>query len=110
MDDVKTSAGSTIRESSELDIHELATEQLSSAKQQIESSYSNLLREYNDLAEGYEKLKKHFDEETKFHQEQTSQNARVMADMQETINNLKLQLSDALAGRSISPGVGSGDD
>ena len=74
-------------------------------RQQMDANYSKLLKEYNDLADGYEKLKKQFEQEMKFHQEQTSQNATVMADMQDTINSLKLQLNDALAGRSLSPGV-----
>ncbi|XP_032227356.2 uncharacterized protein LOC5503188 isoform X2 [Nematostella vectensis] len=72
-------------------------------KSDIQSSYVKLLKEYNDLAEGYESLRRHMDEETKFHQEQTSQNAALMAEMQDTINQLRLQLADAMAGRTGSP-------
>ena len=62
-------------------------------------------QEHNDLTESFERVRQHLDEETKFHQEQTSQNAAVMAEMQDTINQLKEQLADALLGRSPSSGV-----
>lgn len=105
---VKTSAESTRYETTQSDLkddeggHEEEDTKPPSAKQHLESNYGKLLKEYNDLAEGYETLKKHLDEETKFHQEQTSQNAAIMADMQDTINKLKAQLDDVLAGRPYS--------
>ncbi|KAK3732288.1 hypothetical protein QZH41_014424 [Actinostola sp. cb2023] len=104
---VKTSAESTRYEATQSDLQDDNAREdepapVHSSAKQLESSYSKLLKEYNDLTEGYETLKKHLDEETKFHQEQTSQNAAIMADMQETINNLKMQLDDVLAGRSYS--------
>lgn len=64
-----------------------------------------LLKDYNDLAESYEKLRQHMDAETKFNQEQTSQNAAVMAEMQESISLLQSQLAQAR--RSASSEVGT---
>ena len=69
-----------------------------------------LLREYNDLAEGYGRLQQHLDEETKFHQEQTSQNVALMTEMQETIEQLRNQLTDLRASRSASSGVRNNSD
>jgi len=108
---IKTSGQSTRYETTQTDnkpTEDIAAgdedqrEQSTEPRKQLDVNYGKLLKEYNDLAEGYEALKKHLEDETKFHQEQTSQNAAVMADMQETINRLQAQLDDVLAGRPYS--------
>lgn len=104
---IKTSAESTRYETTQTGTQPtestaVGDESITEPKKQLDANYGKLLREYNDLSEGYEALKKHLEDETKFHQEQTSQNAAVMADMQETINRLQSQLDDVLGGRPYS--------
>lgn len=108
---IKTSGESTRYETTQTDKQptedntvdgEEQREPSTDSKKNMDGNYGKLLKEYNDLAEGYEALKKHLEDETKFHQEQTSQNAALMADMQETINRLQAQLDDVLGGRPYS--------
>ncbi|XP_046850822.1 coiled-coil domain-containing protein 18-like [Xenia sp. Carnegie-2017] len=56
--------------------------------------YTRLLHEYNNLNEEYNMLTQQLQDSVKSYQEQISQNATVMNEMQETINNLKTQLME----------------
>lgn len=64
--------------------------------------YTRLLHEYNNLNEEYKMLTQQLQDSVKSYQEQISQNATVMNEMQETINNLKTQLMEKIPGHGTS--------
>jgi methyl-accepting chemotaxis protein len=68
--------------------------------------YTRLLHEYNNLNEEYSTLTQQLQENVKSYQEQISENAGIMNEMQETINNLRSQLTDGCASGRISTQVG----
>jgi predicted RNase H-like nuclease (RuvC/YqgF family) len=69
--------------------------------------YTRLLHEYNNLNEEYSTLTQQLQENVKSYQEQISENAGIMNAMQETINNLRSQLTDGSASGRISTQVGA---
>ena len=72
--------------------------------------YTRLLHEYNNLNEEYNTLTQQLQDNVKSYQEQISENAAVMNDMQETINNLRSQMMDGNTSGRISTPVRKGRD
>ena len=66
--------------------------------------YTRLLHEYNNLSEEYNTLTQQLQDNVKSYQEQISENAKVMNEMQETINTLRSQMMDGnVSGRMSTP-------
>ena len=72
--------------------------------------YTRLLHEYNNLNEEYNTLTQQLQDNVKSYQEQISENAAVMNDMQDTINNLRSQMMDGNTSGRISTPVRKGRD
>lgn len=66
---------------------------LSRSSRTTPRGYTQLLHEYNNLNESFNKLQQQLEEDVKTYKQQTSQNAVIMNEMQETINNLRWQTS-----------------